>query len=479
MQTSDNKPLSNEDLWAVLDGESANSKGHTAGIEDSHYQSADDGFDDDLDNKRTLQTFAGSPLARLGLAAGVGLVLILAIGTLMGGLSGSVKEANKKPANAPSQGFENPMVSQGNQNGDLKAQMAFQTQAQALQQQSAQPKPTVTPKPPTIKATPSPPPQTVTPPPPPPAVLADPPPTAPVHVDPAPLPIVPLPQIPLDPNKEWQDLSQSATYGSLPMLNLAPPPPPPVLISAPASTSKTTGPSSDMGGLPSLSSLNLQSSLPVRKIRIGTTAKATLVTPIAWAGDGQNVAFSANGASTPKFIVRLEEPLKDTNGEIVVPKGGEIVTAVSQLEPTTGLAELTALQFIVNDQEYAPPDGAVTLRGANGNPLIADKFQDKGKEIAAADRASFFFGALSKVGSLMNRSDSEVVVTANGSSSSSSRSGKPNLLGGILEGGFTALAQQQQQRNQQWLQEIIQRPDVRYIPSGKPLTIYINQTVTL
>jgi hypothetical protein len=263
------------------------------------------------------------------------------------------------------------------------------------------------------------------------------------------------------------------------MLNLAPPPPPPVLVQAPVPTSKTTGPSSDMGGLPSLSSLNLQSSLPVRKIRIGTTAKATLVTPIAWAGDGQNVAFSANGASTPKFIVRLEEPLKDTNGEIIVPKGGEIVTAVSQLEPTTGLAELTALQFIVNDQEYAPPDGAVTLRGANGNPLIAEKFQDKGKEIAAADRASFFFGALSKVGSLMNRSDSEVVVTANGSSSSSSRSGKTNLLGGILEGGFTALAQQQQQRNQQWLQEIIQRPDVRYIPSGKALTIYINQTVTL
>jgi Bacterial conjugation TrbI-like protein len=257
---------------------------------------------------------------------------------------------------------------------------------------------------------------------------------------------------------------------------ITPPAPPPVTVVMSAPKPQTA--QSDIGGFPSLSSYQMPASNPRRKLRIGTQVKATLLNPIAWSGDGKDIAFSGNGAPTPKFIARLEQSLKDMDGNEVIPQGAEIVIAVRSLEPRSGMAELTALQMIINNQEYAPPIGAITLRGPNGNPLIADKFQDKGKDIAAADRSMFFFGALSKVGELLNRTDSNVVITAGGSSSSSS-SGKPNVLGGVLQGGFGALAQQQQQRNQQWLQEIIQRPDIRYIPAGKELSLYINQTVTL
>jgi hypothetical protein len=286
----------------------------------------------------------------------------------------------------------------------------------------------------------------------------------------------PPPSVPTDPNKVWESLSESATYGSLPTVNYTPPPPPPV-IAASTTSPKTPPASSDMAGIPSLGSYQSATVSSRRKLRIGTQAKAILLNPIAWSSDGKDVAF--NGTTTPKFIARLEQPLNDSDGNEVIPQGAELVVTVKSLDTRSGMAELTALQIIIDNQEFAPPIGAITIRGAHGNPLIADKFQDKGKEIAAADRAMFLFGALSKVGELMNRSDSQVVVTAGGSTSASTTSGKTNLLGGVLQGGFGALAQQQQQRNQQWLQDIIQRPDIRYIPAGKELTIFINQTMTL
>jgi Bacterial conjugation TrbI-like protein len=444
----------------------------------------DDDFDDDLQSQRTLPSFAGSPLARVGLLGSVGLVIIIAIGAVIGGFQGQVKDASQKDQQAssnPTQ-FASPTVAaQTPGDGNLKAQMAFQDQKNA-----ANPDIKATPPPaPVIKATPTSAANTASPPPPPPApvpvavspapiVESPPPPMAASPIPVSPIPLANLP--PIDPNKAWNDLAQSATYGSLPVMITPPLPPAPVAITTPAPKLQT--PQSDMGGLPSLSSYQLQSSNPSRKLRIGTQVKATLLNPIAWSGDGKDVAFSGNGAPTPKFIARLEQPLKDSDGNEVVPQGAEIVVAVRSLEPRSGMAELTALQMIIDNQEYAPPIGAITLRGANGNPLIADKFQDKGKDIGAADRSMFFFGALSKVGELLNRTDSNVVITAGGSSSSSS-SGKPNVLGGILQGGFGALAQQQQQRNQQWLQEIIQRPDIRYIPAGKELSLYINQTVAL
>ncbi len=509
--------LTDEDLWSILnqdgpanptaavastliqpadmDGVDTTALAHTA-TADEYTASGDSDLDDDEDEdedlfaQRTPKTFASSPLARLGLASVAGLVVVSVVGVMVGGFQGQVKEASEKsakPSETPIAAA--PLVGQPPTNGDLKAQMAFQSQQM---QQDAAKNGVKPPQPPPPKIRPSPglPPTSTSPivPPPPPA----PEPIAPAPIppdsipatpaplpNPNPIPVSPIPLAnlpPIDPNKAWNDLSQSATYGSLPVMITPPLPPAPVAVTTPAP--KTQTPQSDMGGLPSLSSYRLQFSNPSRNLRIGTQVKATLLNPIAWSGDGKDVAFSGNGAPTPKFIARLEQPLKDSDGNEVVPQGAEIVIAVRSLEPRSGMAELTALQMIIDNQEYAPPIGAITLRGANGNPLIADKFQDKGKDIGAADRSMFFFGALSKVGELLNRTDSNVVITAGGSSSSSS-SGKPNVLGGILQGGFGALAQQQQQRNQQWLQEISQRPDIRYIPAGKELSLYINQTVSL
>lgn len=495
--------LTDDDLWSVLeDGDVTRVSTAVANRSDadaltdgdlpridmrsSPLDDDDDFGDDEVESQLTITTFASSPMARLGLVGAGTLAVVVAIGALMGGMNGSVKNAAQDQQGAKPTPFTSPMVPPAQQaNGDLKAQMAFQTQQQAMQNQkpksadtktSPPPPPTIKPPPP-VTPVPAPPPAVVSPPPP----IPEPVPIARPNPPPIsqPIAVSPIPHTtPTDPNKAWQDLSQSATYGSLPVMVTNTPLPVPTSVVALAP--KAQSPQSDMGGLPSLSSYqNVQSFNPSRrKLRIGTQVKARLMNPIAWSGDGKDVAFSGGGAPTPKFIAKLEQPLNDSEGNLVIPEGAELVVAVRSLEPNSGMAELTALQLIIDNQEFAPPVGALTLRGANGNPLIADKFQDKGKEIAAADRAMFFFGALSKVGELLNRSDTSVVVTSNGSSSSSSN-GKADILGGVLQGGFGALAQQQQQRNQQWYQEILRRPDIRYIPAGKELSLYVNQTVML
>ena len=226
-------------------------------------------------------------------------------------------------------------------------------------------------------------------------------------------------------------------------------------------------------GLPSLSTYASSNSVS-KKLRIGSTATATLINPIAWSPDGKDAAFG----SSSKFIVRLDEPLKGMDGDVVIPAGAEVVVAVRSLDPKTGLADLTALQVIINNQEYAPPAGSITVRGESGRPLIADKLQDKGRDIAAGDMSLILFGALSKVGEVMNQPSSATSV-ATGTTTVSSVSNNPNILGSALQGGFSVLAQQQQQRNQQWISEITSRPDVRFIPSGRRLQVFVNQSITL
>ena len=431
----------------------------------------EDELDDDLllepeaDRIRTQVGFAANPLARLGLASVCLLSVVGLVGLVIGGFQSSTQpppviQASASPSPTPLS------TTIANADGATKEQLAFQQQKELIKGQKA-PATKVqkvaiakTPPTPTASTTATPDPIAATPPP------SQPP--APV-VSPPQSPIAVVPTIPIDPNKEWAELAQSGTFGAVPPMILAsnnsPPLPPPIVISP---LSRSPEVASTMG-FPGLSTYANQ-----KKLKIGTEATATLINPIAWLPDGKEAAF----ANSPKFIVRLDEPLKGIDGETVIPSGAELVVAVRSLDSKTGLADLTALQVIINQQEYSPPTGAITIRGEAGKPLMADKLQDKGKEIASGDMALILFGSLAKVGGILNQPNSSTSV-ATGTTTVNSVSNSPNILGAALEGGFSVLAQQQQQRNQQWITEIASRPDVRFIPAGKRLQVFINQTITL
>ena len=484
-----------EELWGILEDESDEGSPDTLNHSQSNSDTLPVGsmteqsigadeegdfseFEEDAEPNsfRTQVSFASNPVARLGLAAGGVLVLVLAVGAVVGGLQSSTTPplAQVTPPPTPSP-FATPMVP--GTEGSTKEQLAFQEQKERMKNQKLPPpvmtKVTVakqiTPTPtPTISPTPTPIPESI-----PPTPISVPPP-APIPAT-QPLPPIAVATLPIDPNKEWADLAQAGTYGSVPATILASSsnmPLPPIASSPQFRPPDTLAPSSlpsSTLGLPSLSTYASS-----KKLRIGSTATATLINPIAWLPDGKDAAFG----NSSKFIVRLDEPLKGADGEVVIPSGAELVVAVRSLDPKTGLADLTALQVIINNQEYAPPAGSITVRGESGRPLIADKLQDKGRDIAAGDMSLILFGALSKVGEIINQPNSATSV-ANGNTTVSSISNSPNILGAALQGGFSILAQQQQQRNQQWISEITSRPDVRFIPSGRRLQIFINQSITL
>jgi hypothetical protein len=469
--------LNDDDLWEILDDDAAVSPDsrvdpsavpellgtqQSIGFEEGDFSEFDD---DEPDQVRTQVSFASNPMARLGLASGGVLGLVLIVGAIVGGLQSSTQPpvAQVPPSPTPTP-LASPMLP--GTDGATKEQLAFQEQKDMMKNQKAPPpvtKKVTVPK----QVTPSPSPT--------PTPVSTP---EPIAATPAPLPAPsppPLPPIavvptpPPDPNKEWSDLAQAGTYGALPAITVASSGPPPLpIVSRPIDPIATSPPSPTLG-LPSLSTYASS-----KKLRIGSTANATLINPIAWSPDGKDPAF----ANSPKFIVRLDEPLKGAEGAVVIPIGAELVVTVKSLDPKTGLADLTALQVIINNQEYAPPPGSITVRGESGRPLMADKLQDKGREIASGDTALILFGALSKVGEIMNQPNSATSV-ANGNTTVSSVSNSPNILGAALQGGFSVLAQQQQQRNQQWISEIASRPDVRFIPSGRRLQVFVNQSISL
>jgi len=432
----------------------------------------EDELDDDLllepeaDRIRTQVGFAANPLARLGLASVCLLSVVGVVGLVIGGFQSSTQPPPVIQASAsPTPTIISSTLA--NSDGATKEQLAFQQQKELLKGQKAPA--TKLSKVAVAKTQPTPvPPQPSEP-------IA-----SPASVSPAPSepiasppqsPIAVVPMVPIDPNKEWADLAQSGTFGVVPSTILASnnstslPLPPPIAISPPSRSPEV----SSTLGFPGLSTYANQ-----KKLKIGTQATATLINPIAWLPDGKAAAF----ANSPKFIVRLDEPLKGIDGETVIPSGAELVVAVRSLDSKTGLADLTALQVIINQQEYSPPTGAITIRGEAGKPLMADKLQDKGKEIASGDMALILFGSLAKVGGILNQPNSSTSI-ATGLTTVNSVSNSPNILGAALEGGFSVLAQQQQQRNQQWITEIASRPDVRFIPAGKRLQVFINQTITL
>ena len=445
------------------------SNGNPAGDGDEFDDDDDLLLEGEADERRTQVGFAANPIARLALASGGVLCLVVVVGTIIGGFQSSTQQPPVIQASASPTPAVLP-TTMANADGATKEQLAFQQQKELLKGAKAPaskslPKvavakapPTPTPSPEAIASTPAP-------------VPVAPPPTVPI----APTPVIaPIPVVPIDPNKEWADLAQSGTFGALPTVlvasnntNSLPPPP----IAAPSSLPPVSRPSeiSSAMGFPGLSTYASQ-----KKLKIGTLATATLINPIAWLPDGKDPAF----ANSPKFIVRLDEPLKGIEGETVIPSGAELVVSVRSLDTKTGLADLTALQVIINQQEYSPPPGSITIRGEAGKPLIADKLQDKGRDIATGDLSLILFGSLAKIGGILNQPNSSSSVSS-GVATINSVSSSPNIIGAALEGGFSVLAQQQQQRNQQWLQEITTRPDVRFIPAGKRLQVFINQTITL
>ncbi|MBD2166319.1 hypothetical protein H6G04_18145 [Calothrix membranacea FACHB-236] len=216
-----------------------------------------------------------------------------------------------------------------------------------------------------------------------------------------------------------------------------------------------------------------------KSIAVGSSVKGVLATAVF--GQTMN-AGSNNEDETPQntFVVQLQQPLKSADGKVAIPAGTELLTEIRSLSDQ-GLLQLDVVKAIAKNgnemTENSLPSNAMIIRGANGKPLLAQQFPNRGSSIAGMDLGMFVLGGLGKAAELMNRSESQVVTTNAGGTVVSSTNPQSNLLAGVLEGGMNTVVPQIAQRNQQAAAEMMQRTNVWFLPAGTEVEIYVNQPI--
>jgi hypothetical protein len=419
----------------------------------------------------------------------------------------------------------------------LKAQMALEDQGMVQTTASGSPpRPTTTPAPPspTSVATPSRP----TPRPvasaPPPTISARPaspsvrypaptprlqPTATPVVSRPSAVPTAPAStaEPAIDPAELWQQLAQVGSYGSLPLpeetaesVPMPEPiaqaqfayattlPPAPALVSPPESPETEGMPEFSTAEPPDLQSIEaldegsvaaiddesptypdilaaeeariLQPAPPASLIA-GTQSSGSLATPVI-------LDSTAEGNN---LLVVLSEPLVDSQGQVAIPAGGELVVQVDTVSDN-GLVQLSATQAIWNDQgqarELVLPQGVIQIRGQGGMPLQAEAYDDIGPGIAAMDAGQFALGSIRRASELYTRPNTRV-ETGNGTTVATTENPAPNVLAGVLEGGTDAILDTITERNQRAIEELEQQPRIAYIEAGRPVQVFVNQSMQM
>ena len=201
----------------------------------------------------------------------------------------------------------------------------------------------------------------------------------------------------------------------------------------------------------------------------GTSSAGKLTTPI--------VLENLEGKNT--FVVELDEPLRDSQGNVALPEGSKLLVQVDRLSEN-GFVELSATQAIWEveglKQQAILPAGVIQIRGKAGKPLVAQ--QRGGSDRFERNVTQFALGAIRRSAGLYTRSNTRVqtgdrttVVTENNPA--------PDILAGVLEGGTEAVLGSVGDRSQQAGDGRQRRPEIPYIKAGTPVQVFVNQSMEL
>ena len=214
---------------------------------------------------------------------------------------------------------------------------------------------------------------------------------------------------------------------------------------------------------------------PAKSVAVGTSAKAVLATSLF--GESNKSGNDSDNANDSKFIVRLQQPLKNVDNAIALPVGTEVLTQIRKITES-GMVQLEVVSVISringNLTEKSLPKGALKISSPQGKPLIASKYPDKSGAIAGMDVGIFALGGINKAAELFNRPESTLNI--NGSNVISQNNTKPNIVTGVLEGGLSTVVPQITVRNQQAISEMMTRGNIWFLPSGTQVEVFVNQT---
>lgn len=215
-----------------------------------------------------------------------------------------------------------------------------------------------------------------------------------------------------------------------------------------------------------------------KPIPVGASAKGILATAVF----GETSGPRDSNEEENVFVVTLQKPLKNRDGEVVIPAKAQLLTEISSLTDR-GLLYLTVTKALWEEKgkvvEKTFPKGVLGVRSPEGKPLFAERYPNESRSISAMDMGVFFLGGLGKVAQLFNRTDSEVVTTTIGGTIVTNNNNAPNYAAGALEGGLNVIVPQITQRNQQIITEKLQRTNIWFIPAGTKVEVYVNQPINM
>ncbi len=274
---------------------------------------------------------------------------------------------------------------------------------------------------------------------------------------------------PPDPLQEWAKLAKLGSYGEVyvtAQVDVNP------ISSQPENTnvaSQSINPNSNPKPTQQLQNLKF--------VKVGSTAKAVITTTIF----GETNTQSKENKNI--FIVRLQEPLKTTDGTIALPANSELLTKIDSISEQ-GLLHLNVIKFISDNNgklvETSLPNNAIVIHSIEGKPLIASKYSNSASSIVSMDAGLFMIAGVHKAAELLNPSNTTYQyrdINNNNNPQILTNYNKRDIAAGIVEGGLNYLVPQIAQRNQQAITQMLQKTNLWFLPAGKEVEIYVNHTV--
>lgn len=304
-----------------------------------------------------------------------------------------------------------------------------------------------------------------------------------------------------DPLQEWAKLAKIGSYGMVSMtgnsVQAATPTPPPPVNNTQLQARNTEPEDEPEESTPTFSQTKQQTP---KSVAVGTKAKAVFATAVF----GETTRSTTNSnrkdeSGKDVFLVELKEPLKSVDGAIAIPAKTQFLAQVRSISEQ-GFLQMDVVKVLVPNNktftEKSLPQNAITIRASQGKPLIASQYSNQGgSTVGIADVGVFALNGIGKAAQVYNSPETRIVcpdnrvstpgtTDNNGTNTNigitncfSTSDSRRNILAGVLEGGATNIANQISQRNQQAIsKKLAQRTNVWFMPAGKEVELYVQQT---
>jgi len=218
------------------------------------------------------------------------------------------------------------------------------------------------------------------------------------------------------------------------------------------------------------------------EVALGTSTRAKVILAMIWDEGGNNSTGGIAASQENRFAVELTEDMKATNGSVALPAGTILVVRTHSVGRGNNLVSASAIAIVYRDrlgqirQQTLPPD-SLQLRGQDNRPLIAQKLNDVGPDIARQDLLTGLLSSLGRVGTIINQPRTQSSTTTSGGNFNQSvitSSAEPQIWAAALEGFFNPIAEQISRRSDQTMQELLQRPNVQFVPEGTEVSVVVN-----